>query len=569
MKYTQGNKGKIIPGFGISAVITLGMFCFIVLIPLASVLSAAVTIGPDRFRSVLTDKNVVSAFATSVTMSALAAFINAVFGTILAWVLVRYEFPGKRLIDAIVELPFAMPTAVAGITLSKMYSTTGQPGALLSRMGIYVSYTRLGILVALVFAGIPFAVRTVMPVLEKMSGVYEEAAYSLGAKPIQIFFRVILPEIIPAVLTGFSLSFARGIGEYGSIIYISGNSAKEHTQMISYIIMQKLNYMDYESAAVIGFVMLMISFAVLLVINILQSWQSKRVDGAEEAAVSFRGAYINTSGAVKGGLILISVLFITLMLILPLISVIYNAFAGGLLFYLQSISTGYVRASLFITLIAVAFAVCVNTIFGLSASWLITRFDFKGKKLLSSAIDLPFSICPVIAGLSFIMMFGRLGWAYPALQWINNTFHLNIQIVFALPGVVLATIFVTFPFVSREIIPVLNAKGKDEEEAAAMMGAGFFHIFRHVTFPHIKWACCYGMILCMARALGEFGAVSALSKTRGKTFTLPLEIDALYMSGNADSITAAFSVSSVLIAISIVILIIRNIFEYREKTRCM
>ena len=197
----------------------------------------------------------------------------------------------------------------------------------------------------------------------------------------------------------------------------------------------------------------------------------------------------------------------------------------------------------------------------------MTRFQFKGKQVLATLIDIPFSISPVIAGLSFIMMFGRLGWAFPILEKINDTFGTDIQIVFALPGVVLATIFVTFPFVSREIIPVLNTIGTDEEEAAALMGAKGLTIFRRVTLPHIKWALIYGMILCTARALGEFGAVNALSKTRGVTFTLPLEIDALYLAGDSDSIVAAFAVSSILVIIAVFVLVLRNFFEHSEKQK--
>jgi sulfate transport system permease protein len=218
-----------------------------------------------------------------------------------------------------------------------------------------------------------------------------------------------------------------------------------------------------------------------------------------------------------------------------------------------------------VTLLATVIAVLINTFFGLCASWLLTKFSFKGKQVLATLIDIPFSISPVIAGLAFLMTFGRLGWSYPAIRAINQFFGTNIRIAFAIPGVVLATIFVTFPYVSREIIPVMNATGKDEEEAAALMGANGFKIFFKITLPQIKWALIYGIILCTARALGEFGAVNALSKTRGETFTLPLEIDALYMSGTDASITAAFAVSSILVIIAVIILILRNIFEYKFK----
>lgn len=259
--------------------------------------------------------------------------------------------------------------------------------------------------------------------------------------------------------------------------------------------------------------------------------------------------------------ITVTVLFITLMLVVPLISVIVNSLREGFGFYLKSITTEYVRSALLVTFLATVIAVVVNTFFGICAAWLLTKFSFKGKQILATLIDIPFSISPVIVGLAYLMTFGRLGWFYPAIRAFNQFFGTNVRITFAIPGVVLATIFVTFPFVSREVIPVLNAQGKDEEEAAALMGAGGFTIFRKITLPQMKWGLLYGIILCTARALGEFGAVNALSKTRGETFTLPLEIDALYMSGTESSITSAFAVSSILVILAVVILVARNFLE--------
>lgn len=265
-------------------------------------------------------------------------------------------------------------------------------------------------------------------------------------------------------------------------------------------------------------------------------------------------------------MITITVLFIFIMLVVPLVSVMASALKEGFGFYLKAVSTEYVVSALKVTLIATIFAVVINTFFGICAAWLLTRFSFKGKQILATLIDIPFSISPVIVGLAYLMTFGRLGWFYPVFRAFNEFFGTNIRITFAIPGVVLATIFVTFPFVSREIIPVLNAQGKDEEEAAALMGASGLTIFRKITLPHMKWGLIYGIILCTARALGEFGAVNALSKTRGETFTLPLEIDALYMSGTESSITSAFAVSSILVIIALMILFARNIIEHRFKT---
>lgn len=275
----------------------------------------------------------------------------------------------------------------------------------------------------------------------------------------------------------------------------------------------------------------------------------------------------NNGKIVKWILIGISVIFFLLMLILPLFEVIYRALKDGFELYSSALTAENTLSALKITLIATIIALFVNTFFGLAASWLVTKFDFKGKNVLSTLIDIPFSISPVIAGLAYIMTFGRNGWATPFIDRINETFGTDISFVFSVPAVVLATIFVTFPFISREIIPILNAEGKDEEVAASMMGASGFSIFRKITFPHIKWGLLYGMILCTARAFGEFGAVYAVSKARGRTFTLPLEIDALYMAGSADSITQAFAVSSLLVGMAVIVLILKNIVEYRGKRK--
>ena len=270
---------------------------------------------------------------------------------------------------------------------------------------------------------------------------------------------------------------------------------------------------------------------------------------------------------IKYVLIAVSILFVGIMLVLPLIAIIVNSLQKGWAFYIRSLTDKYVLSALKITVIATMSALIINTFFGIAAAWLLTKFSFRGKHILATLIDIPFSISPVIAGLAFIMTFGRMGWAAPYIEHLNKFFVLDIKIVFAIPGVILATVFVTFPFISREIVPILNAQGKDEEEAAALMGADGFTIFRKITLPQIKWGLLYGIILCTARALGEFGAVNALSKARGKTFTLPLEIDALYLSGSSESIVSAFAVSSLLVIISIFILIIKNIIEHKSTNK--
>lgn len=262
-------------------------------------------------------------------------------------------------------------------------------------------------------------------------------------------------------------------------------------------------------------------------------------------------------GALKWILIAISVLFLVTMLILPLVYVIATAFRDGVGAYLDAVRDKYARKSVLLTIQATLWAVGVNTVFGLCAAWCITKFNFKGKKVISTLIDLPLTVSPIIAGLIYVLTFGRQSFLYPYLQ------ELGISIIFAVPGVILATIFVTFPFISREIIPVLTAQGTDEEEAAALMGASAFTIFRKVTLPHIKWALLYGVVLCTARAMGEFGAVSVLSgHLRGKTNTMPLYIELLYQGYD---FTGAFAMSSLLVVMAVIILALRSIVEYKGK----
>ena len=262
---------------------------------------------------------------------------------------------------------------------------------------------------------------------------------------------------------------------------------------------------------------------------------------------------------IKWALISVSVIFLVIMLVIPIIAVIIEALKDGFTTYKNAITDNYAVSSIKLTLLATVLSVIINTIFGLFASWTITKFNFKGKKIVSSLMDIPLAVSPVIAGLVFILTYGRIGWAYGFLNAIN------LKIVFAVPGIVLATVFVTFPFISREIIPVLNTQGNSEEEAAALMGASGWKIFSKVTFPHIKWALLYGIVLCTARAMGEFGAVSVISgHLKGKTNTMPLHIEILY---NDFKSTDAFAVSSILVLLAIIILIVKSIIEYKGKNK--
>jgi sulfate transport system permease protein len=262
--------GRVLPGFGLSLGFTIFYLALIVLIPLSAVFLKTFTMSWEAFWAAVSSERVIASYKLTFGASLIGASLNVVFGGIVAWVLVRYRFPGKRFIDALVDLPFALPTAVAGITLTALYSHNGWIGQYLQALGIKVAFTPLGVVVALTFIGLPFVVRTVQPVLEEAERELEEAAASLGASPLQTFFRVILPTIVPALLTGFALAFARATGEYGSVIFIAGNLPMV-SEITPLLIITKLEQYDYAGATAIAVVMLVFSFILLLTINRFQS----------------------------------------------------------------------------------------------------------------------------------------------------------------------------------------------------------------------------------------------------------------------------------------------------------
>ena len=266
----------VLPGFGLSMGITVVYLSLIVLLPLATIFLTTSTIGWSRFWEIVLSPRSLAAYALSFGASFAAALINAVFGVILAWVLSRYRFPGRGLVDALVDLPFALPTAVAGIALTGIYASKGWLGRHLVKIGVEAAFSRLGVIIALVFVGLPFVVRTVQPVLEDIDLDQEEAAATLGATRFQTFRRVTLPALWPAVITGSTLAFARALGEYGSVVFISGNMPMK-TEITPLLIMTKLEQYDYAGATAIAVVMLTISFALLLLVNRLQAWSGRRV----------------------------------------------------------------------------------------------------------------------------------------------------------------------------------------------------------------------------------------------------------------------------------------------------
>ena len=277
----MSQRSRVLPGFGLSLGFTLAYVSFIVLIPLSAVFIKSFGIGWDGLWEILTSERILKSLQLSFSAALIAATVNVIFGLLLAWCLVRYSFPGKRIVDALVDLPFALPTAVAGIALTSLYAKNGWIGQYLEPLGIHVAYTPLGITLALIFIGLPFVVRTVQPVLSDIETELEEAASALGANRWQTISKVILPILFPALLTGFALAFARGVGEYGSVIFIAGNMPYK-TEIAPLMIISRLEEYDYAGATTIAVVMLVLSFAILFLINLLQAWASRRTGRVAE-----------------------------------------------------------------------------------------------------------------------------------------------------------------------------------------------------------------------------------------------------------------------------------------------
>ncbi|WP_256759819.1 sulfate ABC transporter permease subunit CysT [Cohnella sp. WQ 127256] len=269
-------KDRVLPGLSITLGFSVLYLSLIVLIPLAALAIKSADLSPSEWWNTVSDPRVVASYKLSLLTAFFAAIVNMVFGLLLAWVLVRYKFPGKRIVDGLIDLPFALPTAVAGIALTTIYAPKGWVGSLLEPLGVKVAYTPIGITLALIFIGIPFVVRTVQPILQDLESDMEEAAALLGAYRARTFFKIILPDLIPPLLTGFALAFARGIGEYGSVVFISGNMPMK-TEIAPLLIITKLEQFQYAQAAAIAVVLLLISFVLLLLINILQRWSNRRL----------------------------------------------------------------------------------------------------------------------------------------------------------------------------------------------------------------------------------------------------------------------------------------------------
>lgn|GEM_PF-579 len=574
------NSRQVLPGFGLGLSTTVLYLTCLVLLPLMATVWKAAGLSWAEFSAAVWSERAIAAYTLTFSTSLQAAAINVVLGVLVAWTLVRYEFFGKRFIDALVDVPLALPTAVAGLVYASLYVKSGWVGQFLAPLNVEIAYTRAGIVLVLVFTGFPFVVRAVQPVLQDIDRESEQAAETLGANRWQLFRRVIFPVLISPALTGFTLAFARALGEYGSVIFISSNMPFQ-TEIASVLIVSRLEEFAYREAAAIAVVLLAVSFLLLVVINLLERW-SQPGSASRPVRMGVRGlgwilgwpfswlanrfpssgfsstAAVRLSPFAPSFLIGLTVAIIAILIVLPLANVFARAFGEGIATYWSSLRNPDTLHAIFLTLVVAPLAVAMNTVFGVAAAYTVARYRFPGRTLLTSLIDVPFSVSPVVAGLAFVLLFGLNA---PLGAWLKS--H-GYQVIFAPPGLVLATAFVTVPFVARELIPVLEAQGAEEEIAARSLGASGWQMFWRVTLPNIRWGLIYGVILCNARAMGEFGAVYVVSgRITGQTDTMPLRIEKLFQGINAHEQTAAFALASILTLLSLITLAIKTVVERR------
>ncbi len=549
---------RVLPGFTLSLGTSLLFVCLILLLPLSALVMQLSEMSWAQYWEVITNPQVVAAYKVTLLSAFVASIFNGVFGLLMAWILTRYRFPGRTLLDALMDLPFALPTAVAGLTLASLFSVNGFYGEWLAKFDIKVTYTWLGIAVAMAFTSIPFVVRTVQPVLEELGPEYEEAAETLGATRWQSFCKVVLPELSPALVAGVALSFTRSLGEFGAVIFIAGNIAWK-TEVTSLMIFVRLQEFDYPAASAIASVILAASLLLLFSINTLQSRFGRRVVSLMAEVTQLKRYDARPINWGKWFLIGIGMLVSAFILLVPMIYIFVQAFSKGLMPVLQNLADPDMLHAIWLTVMIALIAVPVNLVFGILLAWLVTRFNFPGRQLLLTLLDIPFAVSPVVAGLVYLLFYGSNG---PLGGWLDE--H-NLQIMFSWPGMVLVTIFVTCPFVVRELVPVMLSQGSQEDEAAILLGASGWQMFRRVTLPNIRWALLYGVVLTNARAIGEFGAVSVVSGSiRGETLSLPLQIELLEQDYNT---VGSFTAAALLTLMAIITLFLKSMLQWRLENQ--
>ncbi len=549
---------RVLPGFTLSLGTSLLFVCLILLLPLSALVMQLSQMSWSQYWDVVTNPQVVAAYKVTLLAAFVASIFNGVFGLLMAWILTRYRFPGRTLLDALMDLPFALPTAVAGLTLASLFSVNGFYGQFLAQFDIKVTYTWLGIAVAMAFTSIPFVVRTVQPVLEELGPEYEEAAQTLGATRLQSFRKVVLPELSPALIAGVALSFTRSLGEFGAVIFIAGNIAWK-TEVTSLMIFVRLQEFDYPAASAIASVILAASLLLLFSINTAKSLWSTCGRSLMAEVTQLKRYDVPRINWGKWFLIGVGMLVSAFILLVPMIYIFVQAFSKGLMPVLQNLADPDMLHAIWLTVLIALIAVPVNLVFGILLAWLVTRFNFPGRQLLLTLLDIPFAVSPVVAGLVYLLFYGSNG---PLGGWLDE--H-NLQMMFSWPGMVLVTIFVTCPFVVRELVPVMLSQGSQEDEAAILLGASGWQMFRRVTLPNIRWALLYGVVLTNARAIGEFGAVSVVSGSiRGETLSLPLQIELLEQDYNT---VGSFTAAALLTLMAIITLFLKSMLQWRLENQ--
>ncbi len=480
-----------------------------------------------------------AALVLTVVISLIVSAINVVVGTLIAWVLVRDEFRGKGLVNAVIDLPFALPTIVASIVLLSLYGPR-------SPIDVHLYATRPALVVALLFVTLPFVVRSVQPVLMEVDREAEEAAASLGASSFVTFRRIILPALVPALLSGAGLAFARAVGEFGSVVLIGGGIPRETEVASQYIA-------NADRAGPAGDRRRRVGNP--------PRHRLRRVGEpppAGRAHPAARARLTVASGlAPRLTLRFIAVGYLVALVMVPLGMIFYRTFENGFTAFWEQVTTPASISAINLSLIIVAIVVPLNVIFGVVTALALARGNFRGKRVIETVVDLPFAVSPVVVGVSLILLWGIDGW-------LGGLADHGIRIIFSLPGMVIATIFVTLPFVVREVEPVLHEIGDEQEQAAATLGASWRQTFWRITLPSIRWGLLYGVVLTVARSLGEFGALIVVAGgVSGESQTLTLLVHARYIDDH--NTFGAYAAATVLMGLALLTLFLMTLLNKKRE----
>ena len=510
----------------------------IVLLPLAAIVWQSAKGGWAAFVSAVTSPSALESFRVTLTISSVVTVINVVFGTLVAWVLVRDDFPGKRLVDAVIDLPFALPTIVASVVLLALYGPN-------SPVGIHLQHTAYGVGVALLFVTLPFVVRAVQPVLMEVDLESEQAAASLGANNSTIFTngdpsgadtRAVVRWRAGVLPRDRRVRLGRpdrrcGAREDRGVVAVDPHSDRERRPC------RRRSGFDCAAGHVIRGL-----------VHPAGVWRP----GCQARGVG----EVTPTPPLKYLMRFVALAYIGVLVIVPAGLILWRSFSPGLGQFFSQISTPAAISALQLSLLVVAIVVPLNVLFGVPTALVLARSRFRGKGVLQAVIDLPFAVSPVVVGVALIVLWGSAG----ALGFVER--DLGFKIIFGLPGIVLASIFVTLPFVIREVEPVLHEIGTDQEEAAATLGSRSWQTFWRITLPSIRWGLMYGVVLTVARTLGEYGAVIMVSSNLpGKSQTLTLLVSDRYSRGAE---YGAYAVSTLLMTVAVLVLIVQVILDARR-----